>query len=463
MISGETTKALSEIYFANIHPIMPLLNEEQYWQSLSRGATPVPLMHVVCLLAAKDAAAEKYLKLLQSRDALVSAREFCSQLYTSISAALNRRTPLGKITVMRILGLLSLHQEGSEGMDGASGYIAQAMHNAQPLALPLPRPNDADNELKRVFWCLWVLDSLNAATRSRPCVMADIDIAVPPLTPEESGSVAFNVCFRIAKMLNTVIGLYRPNTKDPTSGWDTDCPAFEQIIDEMHAWSLRSATIATLHVFYRATTILAHRLKTITTLPSPTPARLRQQLSAIQLIRYMQDPDRLKALHPFPIVVYAASLALSVSYQQLRYSRLPSDQEDARQDFNAGCDILQELRRKWASADATASLAHRISIALEQLPSLDVLWVNRPDRAERDSEPPQRRELGGTLDEVDNQPSPEVQMTDRSSDIERSQPYLDTMDLFSGMDDVSWMYLDAVNPGSFDHFPLTNFDEPPYW
>ncbi|PYI04452.1 hypothetical protein BO78DRAFT_320360 [Aspergillus sclerotiicarbonarius CBS 121057] len=463
MLSRETTQALSEIYFANMHPVMPLLNDEQYWQSLAWGTIPVPLVHVVCLLAAKDAAAEKHLKLLQSRDTLVSAREFCSQLYTSLSAALNRRTSLGKITLMRILGLLSLHQEGSEGMEGASSYIAQACHNAQSLALHQPRPNDAGNELKRVFWCLWILDRLNAATRSRPCIMADIDIAVPDLTPEESNSVAFNVCFRIAKMLNTVIGLYRPNTKDPTSGWDTDYPAFEQIIDEMHAWSLQSATIATLHVFYRATTILAHRLKTITTLPSPTPARLRQQLSAIQLIRYMQDPARLNALHPFPIVVYAASLALSVSYQQLRYSRLPSDQEDARQDFNAGCDILQELRRKWASADAMASLAHRISIALDQLPNLDVLWVHRPDRAERDNYPPPRRELGDNMEEADHQPSLDVQTLDRSPDLERAQPYLDTKDLFSGMDDVSWMYLDAENPVTFDNFPLANFDEPPYW
>lgn len=73
--------------------------------------------------------------------------------------------------------------------------------------------------------------------------MADIDIAVPDLTPEESNSVAFDVCFRIVKMLNRVIGLYRPNNKGPTSGWDTDYPGFEQIVDEMHAWNLPPATI----------------------------------------------------------------------------------------------------------------------------------------------------------------------------------------------------------------------------
>lgn len=180
----------------------------------------------------------------------------------------------------------------------------------------------------------------------------------------------------------------------------------------------------------------------------------------MQLIRYMQDPGRLNALHPFPIVVYATSLALSVSYQQLRYSRLPSDQEDARQDFNTCCDILQEHRRKWGSADAMASLAHRISIALDQLPNLNILWVNRSGRAERDSHPPLRRGLGDTTEEVDNQTSLETLTIDRSPDVERNQSYLDTMDLFSGMDDVSWMYLDAENPVNFNNLPLMDFDEP---
>ncbi|KAE8141267.1 hypothetical protein BDV38DRAFT_296798 [Aspergillus pseudotamarii] len=461
ILPHRTIKALSDIYFANIHPMIPLLDEAEYWQQMSRGTIPSPLVHVVCLLAAKDNTAGQHLKLIQSRDAVVPVREFCCQLYVSLSTVLSRRTTLEKTTLIRILGLLSLHQEGNEGMDESSSCIAQAMHSAQSLALHLPRPNDVRNELRRIFWCLWILDRLNAATNSRPCVMADIDIAVPDLTPEESGSVAFDVCFRIAKILNQVIALYRPTAKDPASGWDTDFPGFEQVMDEMHAWQLSSSTIATLHIFYLATAILAHRLKTITTLPSPTPARLRQQLSAIQVIRYMQDSDRLDALHPFPVVVYAASLALSVSYQQLRYSRLPGEQEDARHDFNTGCDILQELRLKWVSADAMASLAHRISAALDQLPSLDVLRINRSDIAERDNTLTDRQGMTGDVVEgADSQSSADVPMANRPTDFQATQPHLETMDLFSGMDDVSWMYLDAENPVSFDVFPLMNFEAP---
>lgn len=243
MVPQKTVKALSDVYFTKVHPIIPLLNEREYWESLSRSTVPPPLVHVVCLLAAKDSAAEKHLYLIPSRDTLVPVREFCKQIYDSISTELSRRSSLRKVTLMRILGLLSLHQEGPEGMEEASSCISQAIHHAQSFALHLPRPNDVDNELKRIFWCLWTLDRLNSVTNSRPCIMSDVDIAIDDLTPEESGSIAFDVCFRIAKMLNRIIALYRPKTKDPASGWDLDFPGFEEIMDEMHAWQLSQSTI----------------------------------------------------------------------------------------------------------------------------------------------------------------------------------------------------------------------------
>ncbi|PWY95413.1 hypothetical protein BO94DRAFT_620863 [Aspergillus sclerotioniger CBS 115572] len=432
LLSEETIKQLSDIYFANIHPLIPVLNKEEYLELFSQRSVPTPLVHIVCLLAAKDHSASNYLKLLHSGDTVISVRQFCSQLYISICSALSQRPAIKKVILMRIYGLLSLHQEGSDGAEQSSSYMAQATHSAQSLALHQPRPGDADNDLKRTFWCLWTLDRLNAATNSRPCLMADMDIAVLDILPHETGYTAFNVLFRIVKCLNMVIVLYRPKAADLGSGLDSDFPSFEQIMDEMHAWQLLPSTIATLHIFYHTTAILAHRLKTITTLPSPTPSRLRQQLSAIQVIRYMRDPTRLNALCPLPIVVYATSLALSVSYQQLRYSRLPSDQEDARADFTTACGILQELRRTWASADAMALLTQRISAALNELPSLDLLRV------------------GHVVHRADQPVPPE----DPPLHVDAELPPLEAMDLFSGMDDVSWMYLDAENPVNFDGFPF---------
>ena len=172
----------------------------------------------------------------------------------------------------------------------------------------------------------------------------------------------------------------------------------------------------------------------------------------------MQDPVRLDGLHPFPIVVYATSLALSVSYQQLRYSRLSSDQEVAHHDFNTGCDILQKLRGKWASADVMASLAHRISTALDQLPSLDMLRADRPKSIERQENPIEGQEIRTSTTEGNIEPSGYQPLVHHPPELPGTEPY-ETMDLLSSMDNISWMFLDAENPINFDNFPLANLNE----
>lgn len=222
--------------------------------------------------------------------------------------------------------------------------------------------------------------------------------------------------------------------------------------------------LATLNIFFLATATLAHRLKSIKTLPTPTPARLRQQLSAIQIVRFMKDPARLQTLHPIPIAIYATSLALSVSYQQLRYSRLPSDQEDARQDFNDACSILQNLRVNWPAADAMASLAQKISVELDKIPSLDLLRIDRShvsDRVARSDRQGIRTRRGSI---VENENENEAIMTgcepskDRQESLMNVFDNLETLNLFGGMDDISWMYLDGENPVNFENLLFPDFN-----
>jgi hypothetical protein len=238
---------LSDVFFKNIHPVIPLLDEEEYRRTSSQGSIHAPLVHAVCLVAAKDNEARHFLKLLQSGDTLLSVRHFCTQLHDSIMSKLSRRPTMRKLTWIRILGLLSLHHEGSDGAEQASSCLAQAVHYAQTMGLQLqqPRRRDEHSDLKRTFWCLWTLDRLNAAIHSRPCCMADIDVAVDDLTPEESNSVAFDVWLRISKLLNQVIDLYRPTSynRGDVPELDPGFPGFEGIMDDMQAWHLSRPTI----------------------------------------------------------------------------------------------------------------------------------------------------------------------------------------------------------------------------
>ena len=199
-------------------------------------------------MASKAYSVADHLKLSQQEDDTVPVKHFCSQLYASITKELSRREITDRLTLIRILGLLSLHHEGTDGAEQASSCLAQAVHHAQTLGLQLHRPvrDESSSTLKRTFWCIWSLDRLNAAIHGRPCCMADIDISTEYLTPDEYGSAAFHVWFKIATLLNHVIALYRPRSQGVRPELDAGYPAFEEILDETRAWQLSRSMIGTL-------------------------------------------------------------------------------------------------------------------------------------------------------------------------------------------------------------------------
>lgn len=244
LVCSESIAALSEIYFAKIHPLLPILNQDDYQQSFVSGTLPPALAHVVCLLAAKDASAEPHLKLLQAGGtSVLSARQFCSHLHASLVSSLASRVNIRQLTAIRIMALLSFHHEGCDGAEQASGYIAQAIHGAQSLALHLRVPVDDGFEMRRLFWCLWILDRLNAAMHSRPCIMCDHDIATETITPEQSGFPAFDILFNIAKILNKVIALYRPSQPESITGIGDEFPGFSQMMEEGRGLNLAPSII----------------------------------------------------------------------------------------------------------------------------------------------------------------------------------------------------------------------------
>jgi hypothetical protein len=94
-------------------------------------------------------------------------------------------------------------------------------------------------------------------------------------------------------------------------------------------------------------------------------------------------PDRLATLHALPMLPYAISLALSVSYQRLRQDQLRHQQEDAREDFEACCTILHQLRQTFSSSDAMATLAQKVTDELRRAPNLSHFRINRPSKDQR--------------------------------------------------------------------------------
>jgi hypothetical protein len=377
---------LVDVYFRKIHPMLPLIDELEFREAFAAGVVPEAYLYAICIVAAKDKEAEALLRLPDS-DAPVAPRDFCSSLQSSVKAALAVTGRYDRLTLIRMNALISFHIEGPDGAEDASMFVTQAMHHCQTLGLHLGQqsslPTRSTRPMKLLFWTIWTLDRFNAAINGRPIIMADHDIAIEPFERGESEFPAFEILLRIAHIMNDVIGFYRPGNPPTVTGWEDVFPGFEEIIDDLNGWTLSPALLATLHLAYLVTAILSHRSKGVKDVQSlTTPSYVRQSIAAIQITRMMR-PERLATLHALPILPYAISLALSVSYQRLRQDQLRHLQEDARMDFEACCVILHDLRRTFSSSDAMATLAQKVTDELRRAPNLSPFRVQRPSKDQR--------------------------------------------------------------------------------
>lgn len=464
LIRAEDKAALVDIYFRRVHPVLPLIEEDEFRKNYDEGTVPFAFVHAICLVAGKDNSAESLLR-FETSTTLVSPREFAKTLYLSALQALTPASVPDKLTRIRTLALLSLHLEGSDGCEDASLHLAQAMHYSQTMGLHLGNHGtrtDADGvPMKRLFWVLWTLDRLHAATSGRPVVMHERDIAISTLGPRESGFPAFDVWLRIAEMLDKTIDYYRPGCPASSTGWETGFPGFEELVDQAHAWHLPTDTLTTLHIYYLSVALISSRRRNVNSTPVNCPSYERQNLATMDLIRCIEcSQGGLADLLPLPVICYAISLALSVSYQHLRQDKLAHRKAGARKDFETCAKYLQALRRTWANADLTATLARKVLAELEKNPRLL-------------SQPPQTdRQFTFTINCMETGEPHEVPVVQGPQTLEGATPQVDSVvnsnphtgggfgnaeayqdvnwDWFTGMDDIFGTYLDPNNPISHD-------------
>ncbi|EME47128.1 hypothetical protein DOTSEDRAFT_165938 [Dothistroma septosporum NZE10] len=463
---------LIDIYFRKIHPIFPILNEEKIRNGHARVTTPEPLAHAICLVAAKDPEATPHLRLSESAVPL-APREFCSRLHASVMAAIRVPSRYEKITLIRILALASLHAEGQDGAEEAAMCANQAMHYTQTLGWHLGQQTDVasgdDLTTKRLFWCLWSLDRINSCIYGRPIMMSDIDIAIETFEPGESGYPAFEVWLYITRLMNKIIHFYRPGNPPSVTGWEEEhYPSFEEAVDEGQAWDQPQSVLATLHLFYLSVAILSHRSRGVKYMPRSGPSYVRQSLASIELHRLMNS-HLFTLLHPLPILPYAISLALSVSYQHLRQAQLSHQQEDAREDFRTCCKILQTLRRTWSSADVIATIAKKVLDEVNRISDLSSFRVSRiPDRI---------RDSPGICTASLSRPHTLIDQHDDHDTAAEGSTHADVATipeangvstqynpvLFEGMDDLFGTYMDPNYPVNLDDFSFVDDLSPLDW
>ncbi|KAE8390049.1 hypothetical protein BDV23DRAFT_183940 [Aspergillus alliaceus] len=459
-----TRDRLVSIYFCRVNHILPLVDEESFLLSQSGGTTSVFLERAICLVAAKDQAAGPWLR-LTTYGPLMTSRQFCSELYRGLVIALNEGLEPDRITRIRTLALMSLHCEGYEGAEAASMHLCQAIHQAQTVGLHLDRPGQVPGEFSTsLFWCLWALDKLHACMGGRPVLLADPDIGIekPGLKPSHERT-AFDAWFAISDLLSHVIAFYRP-TSDHTVGWETGFPTFEEIMGDNVRQDLDFATLGILELFYHAVGILSCRYKVSNHPDGSKPSYIRQGLSAIR-IHSIVATECSQDLPPLPIVPYALALSMSVSYQQIRSSKLITHFDRAKASLESCCTLLEALGKPWYSAEAMARLGRR---ALHQVDGLDLMHhgsnqdANQPSGSGNVAIDPR--------DAISTLPPPTYQSDDRLSDVPSTTQIslthgsLDTSSNSlqsseaEGLSDIDMLFGDFLNLS----LP-TNFWDPVFW
>lgn len=369
-----TLDHLVAIYFSRVNHILPLVDHESFTTSSANGVASVFLERAISLVAAKDKAAGPHLHLIPGGP-LMTVRKFCSELYSGLVCAMDAGLEQDRVTRIRILALMSLHFEGHEGAEAASMHLCQAIHQAQTAGLHLERPNRLPvDSLTTLFWCLWTLDKMHASIGGRPVLLGDGDIGIKKHdAAARHPKSAFDVWLALSELLSKVISFYRPSADD-TTGWETDYPSFEDIMGDHIQEDVDFATLGTLpmlcviicvtidllqlgvlELYYHAISILSCRYRPFHRSGSSRPSYTRQGLGAVR-INSLVASECVQDLPPLPVVPYAVSLSMGVSYQQFRSSKLITHFDRAKSSLETCCALLEELGVYWYSAEAMARL-----------------------------------------------------------------------------------------------------------
>ncbi|KAF9242739.1 transcriptional regulator family: Fungal Specific TF [Penicillium roqueforti] len=355
--SKDCQQALIDIYFRRIHPLLPLLDEDNVRSQHRAGTLAARLLQVMCLVAAKDRGAVPFLRLGPDSNPL-PLEKFSNILYTDAMQNISRR-PEKKVLAIQILALLSLHEWGSTGSEDCSLNLAQAIHHAQTMGLHLLRPDQhSDTSSRNLFWCLWSLDRWNAAMNGRPLMIHDGDRSHGVDDVISTFRSPFRVWLRIADKLGEVIHFYRPIIKSVDQS-ELDLPSFEDLVEHCEAWDMAPDLLESLELVYHSVIILSTHSSGLQGRSQPRVSKIRQGHSILTIASLSFNQD-IRNLVPFPMIGYTVSLAFSVTYKQLRESKLTSARRTAISQIRLFHQFLKEMRTTWWSAAVMTRLGQRV-------------------------------------------------------------------------------------------------------
>jgi hypothetical protein len=232
VLPRQTQDVLITLYFSCIDPVLPLFDDGMFLDQFRHGSASNLLINAICLASCKTEDATDHLQLTE-HGPVIPPLTFARALYAGLEGAMKADLEPDRITKVQILALLSLHNDGPNGIEDSSIHLTQAIHHAHTAAIQVHYSGERpEGHPRMLYWCLWSLDKINASLAGRPVTIADRDIGITrPILENEPIFKGFIMWLTISDLLAQVIAFYRPIASQDATGWEEDFPTFHQIVD----------------------------------------------------------------------------------------------------------------------------------------------------------------------------------------------------------------------------------------
>ncbi|GMG19729.1 unnamed protein product [Ambrosiozyma monospora] len=170
---------LIKLYFTSFSHVLPFLSEESSVTTFKNNHMPTLILYSLILFSCRLEDADKIL----ADDGVFDKDDYCVSLESKIRTMLKFNLDENRLTLLRTHTLLSLYCGGCTGSTGSlevsSIDLSIAIHHAYSLGIqhhhyslaPEARTGKKDTTTSKLFWCLFILDRLNALVNSRNCII----------------------------------------------------------------------------------------------------------------------------------------------------------------------------------------------------------------------------------------------------------------------------------------------------
>ncbi|GAM89066.1 hypothetical protein ANO11243_071010 [Dothideomycetidae sp. 11243] len=360
LLAEADKRAMVSIFLARVQPLLPIL-EADHTDIDKAVHMPETLAWAVCLVASKDQRAAQHRRLAGSTKSL-PVSTFASRMHRSICRKIRNWRSFDRMALIRILTLISTHQEGPEGAEDASTHLSLAVHHAYSMGLHLKRVSvDAktQQDAARLFWCIWSWDKVSSAQNGRPRMSYEMDIGLSFVDCLPLFNAPARLWMKVARLLSSVTDLYNPRPCVDTESHIKDFPRWEFLLEEEDTEGMDEGFLTTLELFYHSVSMLSCRIKLLVGRKRAFASSLRRNLSAATVYSISKCVPA-EDLAPLPVVPYAYCLATLVAYQQYRCTEHQVHRKIAEEKLMHFQEQLQAMSAYWHAAKSMSRKTQRV-------------------------------------------------------------------------------------------------------